>query len=730
MTTPYRLFATAPKGVEPLLQEELDALGCRDTRQRKGGVGFSGTPEDAYRACLWSRTASRVLLVLAEGVPADDADTLYGAVTALPWERQLGPGKTLAVDFVGTTRGITHTRFGAQRVKDAIVDRLRERSGGRPSVDLRNPDLRINVHLSHDQAQVAIDLSGEALYRRGYRRSPVLAPLKENLAAALLLKAGWPAVAGAGGALLDPMCGSGTFVIEAAWIAADRAPGLQRAQWGFQGWLGHQPALWEGVLKQARDRAEAGLSRLPPLRGSDSDRRAVRAAQENAAAAGLGGRVRFEERDLGRIEAPGGSGLLIVNPPYGERLGDIESLGATYALLGDQLKRHFKGWRAALFTGNPDLGKRMGLRALRRNHFYNGALPCVLLQFEVEAERFVDREALDRRDATRALERARSEGGAFFNRIRKNQRIIGKWARREGVSCYRLYDADIPEYAVAVDVYGEHLHVQEYKAPGSVDEEKARQRLEHVRLLLPPALEIAPEKISFKTRMRQRGQNQYQRQASRGEWLQVSEGPARFWINLYDYLDTGLFLDHRPIRHLIGEMARGKRFLNLFCYTATASVHAALGGGASTLSVDLSTTYLDWGRRNLELNGIRPGEHGAPHRLLRADCREWLQRQRGKASFDLIFVDPPTFSTSKRMEGTWDVQRDHPVLLRDALALLAPGGVLLFSTNLRRFRFEQEALAAHCGEALVVEEISRQTLPRDFERNPRIHHCFTIRRGS
>ncbi|OQX30353.1 MAG: hypothetical protein B0D94_11730 [Candidatus Sedimenticola endophacoides] len=224
MTTPYRLFATAPKGVEPLLQEELDALGCRDTRQRKGGVGFSGTLEDAYRACLWSRTASRVLLVLAEGVPADDADTLYGAVTALPWERQLGPGKTLAVDFVGTTRGITHTRFGAQRVKDAIVDRLRERSGGRPSVDLRNPDLRINVHLSHDQAQVAIDLSGEALHRRGYRRSPVLAPLKENLAAALLLKAGWPAVAGAGGALLDPMCGSGTFVIEAAWIAADRAP--------------------------------------------------------------------------------------------------------------------------------------------------------------------------------------------------------------------------------------------------------------------------------------------------------------------------------------------------------------------------------------------------------------------------------------------------------------------------------------------------------------------------
>ncbi|HMW43989.1 MAG TPA: THUMP domain-containing protein, partial [Plasticicumulans sp.] len=261
MSADLPFFATAPRGVEPLLAAELAALGAAPVREGRGGVSFGGPLETAYRVCLWSRTASRVLRLLAR-VPAADADALYAGVLDLPWEDHLDPDGTLAVDFVAAGRSaIRHTQFGAQRVKDAVCDRLRERCGRRPSVDRAAPDLRINVHASGETADVALDLSGESLHRRGYREDGALAPLKENLAAALLLKAGWPAIVEAGGALLDPMCGSGTFVIEAALIAADRAPGLLRPDWGFFGWCGHDAGLWRLLVLEARERAAAGLAK-------------------------------------------------------------------------------------------------------------------------------------------------------------------------------------------------------------------------------------------------------------------------------------------------------------------------------------------------------------------------------------------------------------------------------------------------------------------------------------
>ncbi|MGD8308962.1 MAG: bifunctional 23S rRNA (guanine(2069)-N(7))-methyltransferase RlmK/23S rRNA (guanine(2445)-N(2))-methyltransferase RlmL [Chromatiales bacterium] len=717
MSDALQLFATAPKGVEPILEAELSALGASHIRQRQGGVAFDGKLETAFRACLWSRTASRVLLVLAE-VPGGSADALYEGVAALPWEEHLSTDRTMAVDFVGRSPAFGHSRFGAQRVKDAVVDRLRARTGSRPSVDLERPDLRINVHLARDRAQVAIDLSGESLHRRGYRGAGLAAPLKENLAAALLLKAGWPDVARAGGSLLDPLCGSGTFPIEAALIAADRAPGLERPRWGFDGWLGHLPELWRRLIEEARERASAGLAALPPIAGTDRDTRAVRAARENCARAGIGALIRLERSDLAEAGPPGPPGLVIANPPYGERLGDADALAATYETLGDLLKARFEGWRAAVFTASPELGLRMGLKARRRNRFFNGAIPCVLLQFEVTPEAFVDRAAADRRARERTIEEALSGAGLdLYNRLRKNLRTLGRWAEREGIECYRLYDADIPELAVAVDLYGEWVHVQEYAPPPSVDPARAAQRLQQIMAVLPLALERPPGQIALKVRRRQRGPDQYGRQAQRQEWQEVGEGPARLLVNLTDYLDTGLFLDHRPTRAMIREMARGRRFLNLFCYTAAASVHAGLGGAASTLSVDLSRTYLDWARRNLELNGLS----GATHRLVRADCRQWVAACAER--FDLIFLDPPTFSASKRMTGTWDVQRDHPGMIRATAALLAPGGTLIFSTNHRRFRLDREALAG-----LEIEDISRRTLPRDFARNPRTHQCFLVRR--
>lgn len=712
MTDRLEFFATAPKGVEPLLADELTALGAADILPGRGGVGFRGDLACGYRVCLWSRTASRVLLPLA-GFPAADPEQLYAGVRAVPWEDHLSPDGTLAVDFTGSRSAIEHSRYGAQRVKDAVVDRLREGFGRRPSVDRERPDLRINCHLLDDWASLAVDLSGDSLHRRGYRAETVAAPLKENLAAALLLKVGWPALARAGRPLLDPMCGSGTLVIEAALLAADRAPGLTRDYWGFRGWLGHDAAAWTALLAEARERA-AAAGPIRALLGWDRDPRAVRAALVNAGRAGVADRVHFEGRELGQGQAPGAAGLLITNPPYGERLGEAAELEALYARLGDWLKAHCGGWRAAVFTGNPELGKRMGLKAKRVNTFYNGPLVCKLLSFEVEPEYHVNREALDRR----AREAALREAEPFANRIRKNLRGLGRWAERAGIGCYRLYDADVPEFAVAVDIYADQVHVQEYQPPRSVDPARATLRLEGIMAALPELLGVPPGNLHLKVRHRQSRGSQYQKRAGHGRFFEVREGPCRLLVNLEDYLDTGLFLDHRPTRALLGQLARGKRFLNLFGYTGAATVHAAVNGAAATTTVDLSSRYLDWARRNLELNGVR---EGPAHRLLRADCRAWLERERGR--YDVIFLDPPSFSRSKAMDGTLDVQRDHPTLIRGAARLLAEDGVLVFSTNLRTFRLDPQALAG-----LAVEDISAATLPRDFQRNPHIHQCFRIRR--
>lgn len=710
-------IATAPEGIEPLLVAELAALGATTTKTVRGGVRFQGSLELAYRACLWSRTASRVLLPLAE-FPVAEVEALYAGIHALPWEEHLVPAGTLAVEFTGTGSGIDHSHYGAQRVKDAIVDRFREQCGQRPNVNRDQPDLRIHVLLRDGQATVSLDLSGDSLHRRGYREATVIAPLKETLAAALLLKSGWPEMAAAGGPLLDPLCGSGTLAIEAAWIAGDHAPGLLRERWGFSGWLGHVPALWKRLLAEAQERSKTRRAWIPLILASDHDPRAVRAALTNAHRAGVVDLIRIERREFSAIKPqPGPSGLLIANPPYGERLGTTEDLSEFYAQFGEVLRTRFVGWRAALFTGNPELGKRMGLRAEKVHSFHNGPLDCRLLRFRVEPEFFVDRAAADQRSRNRALKQAVAGGAeGFVNRLHKNLRHLSRWATREGVSCYRLYDADLPEYAVAIDRYEQWLHVQEYAPPATVDAERARERLEQVMAALPAALELPAENVFLKVRQRQRGPSQYQKQAQQGQFHEVHEGPARFLVNFTDYLDTGLFLDHRLTRQRLGEMANGRRFLNLFGYTGAATVYAALGGAISTTTVDLSATYLDWARRNLALNGIS----GPQHPLIQADCRQWLVWVRER--YGLIFVDPPTFSNSKRLERDFDVQRDHVELLRQALRLLTPDGTLVFSTNHRRFRLDRESLAE-----VQIEDWSRQTLPPDFARDPKIHQCWLLK---
>jgi 23S rRNA (guanine2445-N2)-methyltransferase / 23S rRNA (guanine2069-N7)-methyltransferase len=733
MNPSHRFFATAPLGLELLLAQELRGLGAQDVAEAKAGASFGGDLDTAYRVCLWSRLANRVLLPIAT-FPAATPEALYQGARGIDWGAHLDPASTFAVDFASSRSAITHTLYGAQRVKDGVVDHFREHHGARPSVDLARPELRINAYLDRDQATLSIDLSGDSLHKRGYRLEGGKAPLKENLAAAILLRAGWPEIAALGGEFLDPMCGSGTLPIEAALMVADCAPGRLRSWFGCMGWKGHDPERWLRLLAEADQRAEAGLKRLPPIVGYDLDREAVRAALANIERAGLRGAVHAERKPLAEARPRRNLGLVVANPPYGERLGEEEALAPLYAELGDVLRTHFRGFKASVFTGNPELAFKLGIRARHRYALYNGAIECKLFNFEVEPELFFapraggppseaqrQQRALLRKAGTVDIE----SGGAAMvaNRLRKNLKNLGRWARQNGVSCYRLYDADLPEYAVAVDLYqGEKLwaQVQEYEAPASVDPAKAEGRLAEALAAVRAVLEIPPPQLFLKVRRRQKGAAQYGKQAGTGRFYAVEEGGLKFWVNFEDYLDTGLFLDHRLTRGYLRERARDKSFLNLFAYTGTATVYAASGGASSTATVDMSRSYLDWAGRNLELNGIGGGRH----QLIQADCLEWLdEAARGPWRYDLIFLDPPTFSSSKRMQGTLDVQRDHPALIRQCLRLLAPGGELVFSTNRRKFKLDREAL----GE-LRVEDLGRRTLPKDFERNPRIHGCWTIGR--
>jgi len=735
---PIALFLSCARGLEPLLAQEAAALGALEPREQNGGVACSADWPGAYRICLWSRLASRVLLPLAR-YEAQDADQLYQGARAVDWPGWFSANRSFAVEVAGHSNVLTHSRFAALKVKDAIADRFRDDHGRRPDVDAADPDVPVHLHLNSSNISLSLDLSGGSLHRRGYRAKGAAAPLKETLAAAILLRAGWPEAARSGGALIDPLCGSGTLVIEAALMAADSAPGLARERYGFQSLRNFDRAAWEALLAEARARREAGLQRLPPLLGQDLDGATLRTARRNAELAGLDAHTRWTQADVSTARPAGEApGLVVTNPPYGERLGSEAELIKLYSLLGHALKQHFGGWRAAVFTGRPDLGPRLGLRAEKMYALYNGDLPCKLLLFDVPA-------AAPAAEVTTAG----PGGGAedFSNRLRKNLKHLGKWAKRSGVSCYRVYDADLPDYALAVDLYptaSPQIHAQEYAAPKTVDPVKAEKRLREALAVIQQVFEVPASAIHFKIRKQQKGSEQYTRQSEQSSFQQVEEHGCRLWINLDDYLDTGLFLDHRPLRRRIQAEAAGKRFLNLFCYTATATVHAAKGGANGTVSVDLSANYLEWGQRNLELNGFKSSlkarrrteegprgrgpwrEPPARHELIQADCLAWLQEQAQNPAgprFDLILCDPPTFSNSKRMDGTLDVQRDHVEMLHNAARLLSPQGVLYFSTNRKRFKLDQEALAD-----LDISDITAQTLDEDFKRPPVPHRCWAIRR--
>lgn len=732
MTT-YQLFATTPKAMEDILATELKHLGAENVQPKMAGVSFQGNLEMAYRACLWSRTANRILLPLSS-FEVETKQDLYDAVKKINWFDHFKPDDTFAVSFSAkNSEAIKNSHFGSLVVKDAIVDQMRTKFHKRPNIELNKPTIKINVYLNTKDAQLSLDLSGESLHKRGYRETNVQAPIKENLAAAMLLRSGWPEIAKKGGSLIDPMCGSGTLLLEAALIAADYAPGLLRDYFGFLGWKKHDAECWQKLLVEADQRKTTGLLQMPVISGFDQSRRTVATAIQHVENADFQNKVHVEKRDITDAK-PATSwkpGLLICNPPYGERLGDEEHIAQLYHQFGEVLKARFQGWKASLIISNPEMGFRLGIRSQKPITLFNGALECKLLRLNIEEKSFFVPKAKSQQERIEQVTQKNSSivddshsAEMFANRLKKNLKKMAKWAKQQDISCYRLYDADLPEYAVAIDLYqGDKLwvNVQEYEAPKTIAQHKANQRLAGILAEIPRVLNIDKSQVFLKIRRKQKNTDQYEKQDNKTSFHIVEENNSKFLVNFEDYLDTGLFLDHRPIRQRIQREAKDINFLNVFAYTGTASIPAAVGGALSTTTVDMSNTYLDWAKNNFDLNNLTGN-----HKIIRADCSAWLEneaKQANRTQYELIFLDPPTFSNSKRMEQSFDIQSDHVALINNALKLLTKDGTLYFSTNFRKFKLDEPALS----EA-IVENISSSTIPNDFARNPKIHYCWKIQK--
>ncbi len=732
----YPLFVTCTRYLEPLLLEELKSLGASDVKQTVAGCYARGDVRLAYSVCLWSRVGSRVFLQLHK-FEFGNEDDIYTGASELEWHQLFTLNTTFAVDANVSKSRIRNANYAALKVKDAIVDSFRKKSGARPSVDTEQPSIRFHLHTEKHTAVLYLDLSGESLHKRGYRLSGTRAPLRETSAAGMLIKAEWGQIAARGGCFIDPMCGSGTLPIEAAMMAADIAPGLYRQSFGFEYWSGHDAHAWASLRAEAEKRRSEGLRHMPRLYASDKSQKVIDAASENIARAGFSDLIQLRAQPFEHMDAASFSkgedvspGLIATNPPYGVRLENREAIAQLYSQFGQWLKAEFPDYQAVVLAPDKAAAKYIGLRADKINTLYNGNLKIIMVKISLDAGNEFSQPEVNGgkpgqqtagvRPAADAADKDEDQTtgvNMVANRILKNRRKLKNYLKKNGVSCYRVYDADIPQYAAAVDVYEDtYAVVQEYAPPSEIEPETAENRLRELTSAVGSSLNIEPQQIYLKQRRRQKGKAQYSKVSDEKEFFIVKEGGLKFFVNFTDYLDTGLFLDHRITRDLIREKAAGVKFLNLFAYTCTASVYAADGGAVKTVSVDTSSTYLEWGKKNFGLNRLT----GDSHLFIRRDALQFLEND--FETYDLIFIDPPTFSNRKSDKNVFDIQRDHLSLLTKAAEHLNKTGEILFSNNYRRFEIDPAL-----SELFEIREITQNTIPSDYYRNTKIHRTWLLK---
>jgi 23S rRNA (guanine2445-N2)-methyltransferase / 23S rRNA (guanine2069-N7)-methyltransferase len=629
-------------------------------------------------------------------------------------------------------------------VKRAIVERLRK-AHGREVLPETGPLCSIEISLRDDVATLTLDTTGVGLHKRGYRRLVGDAQLRETLAAAMIQLSFWRP----GRVLADPFCGTGTIPIEAALIGRNIAPGLQR-EFAAESWPTLERRAWQTAREEARDLEQPALEER--LLGYDIDGDALSLARYHAEQAGVEADVHWQQRPFSELRAKAEYGCIITNPPYGERMGnekEIEELYRTFPLV----LRRLPTWSHYILSSRPDLETLVGQVANRRRKLFNGPIECTYFQFfgprppkDGRPGEFDEREPTSDVVPTTAEEpltishvppqpqtaaatktsvipafgglqqSAARQAEEFANRLRNRARHFRRWPSKRGITCFRLYERDVPDVPLVVDRYEDSLHLSEFARPHDRSPAQHADWLDLMARTAADVLEVPRDRVFLKHRDRQRGADQYQRVDNRETRFVVHEGGLKFIVNLSDYVDTGLFLDHRVTRQMVRERAAGKRFLNLFAYTGSFSVYAAAGGAVSTTTVDKSTTYIDWARENLAINEFT----GPAHKLVRSDIRAYLDGLRPQDQWDLAVVDPPTFSNTKGIESDWDVQRDHAGLLNQLSSHIVPDGIVFFSTNFRRFKLDEAAMAGY-----KIRDITRQTIPEDF-RNQRIHKCWLL----
>ncbi|MDX9800076.1 MAG: bifunctional 23S rRNA (guanine(2069)-N(7))-methyltransferase RlmK/23S rRNA (guanine(2445)-N(2))-methyltransferase RlmL [Spirochaetia bacterium] len=750
MAKSYRYFVTCPSGFEYQLGRELEKIVSVKPLQKQGGAEFQGTFRDGQKVCLWSRTAGKVLLAL-EDFYAPDENEIYSRAKVIKWPDFFSPEKTIAVDTTSLSRKFNNASYLSLLVKDGISDHFRAVYDKRPDVDRENPDIRINLFTARDRCTISLDISGGSLHQRGYRQKGGQAPLKENLAAALLERAGWDKMSSESAGFIDPMCGSGTFLIEAAMIATDTAPGFLRKEYSFKHLKQFKKDEWEKLLAEAAEKRKPGNIKPGQIQGFDIDSDAVKTALLNIKAAGFSGLIDVKRKDIKELQKPSIStakpGLIAVNLPYGMRLGEDEELSGLYNLAGEKFRTLFDGWKVLALSGSQELSRELGMKPLQVNTVYNGPIKCVSGIFAVSSryreqtdntvipENDFPSSVPDSTDSSGSSDKHQEDGtesriasasgtkekSVYYsemlaNRLKKNIKSLRKWKEKEGISCYRIYDADMPEYSAAIDIYGDnHLHIQEYAPPPEIPESKSEKRFQDIVYTAEKVTGIPRKEISLRQRKRQKEGEKYKRISSSGKFDTINEGGLSFCVNFHDYLDTGIFLDHRIIRGMIREISSERKFLNLFSYTGTASVYAAKGGASLTVSVDANAAYCEWTERNFKANNLSL----SANKIIKSDFMEFLESDRGK--YDIIFIDPPTFSNSKSRRDIFVIQDNHTELIKKASEKLLQNGIIIFSSNFKKFKLDDSIV-----ENFSVDDITEKTVSPDFSRRGFARKCWVI----
>ena len=714
------LIATSTFGLEAVVARELAALGYESRVPQTGRIEFAGNVTAVAKTNLWLRSADRVLIRIGR-FQANDFDQLFDGGQALPWEQWIPVDGCFPVSGRSVKSTLASVPAVQRCIKKAIVTRLLD-AHHVSKLSESGAKVPVEVALLENTVTLTIDTSGTGLHKRGYRDLIGTAPLRETLAAALVQLSFW----NPDRPLLDPFCGSGTICIEAAMIARNIAPGLKR-NFAAEAWPTINAKLWQ----QARDEAVAAIGDdLPaPIIASDIDANVLTMAQRHAIRAGVADSINFQKAAFSELASSRDYGCLVTNPPYGERIDGLQEVKDLYHSMPLVLRR-LPTWSFFVLTSWNDFERLADRRADRRRKLYNGSIQCTYFQFHGPkpgpdpatnlAESTEQKLPAKTPQVFGGLgDKANGQADIFANRLRKMDRHRRRWPTRRGITCYRIYNRDVPEIPLMVDRYEDYLHIGEYQRP---HDRSIAEHADWLDLMVRTAslvLNVPSERTFVKHRQPQRGRRQYDRISEKALKRIVTEGGLRFEVNLSDYIDTGLFLDHRITRDIIRSESSGKEVLNLFAYTGSFSVYAGAGGARRITSVDLSRTYLDWARHNVDLNDQSTDQH----EFVRANAVDFVMDHRKCREYGLAIIDAPTFSNSKRTEEDWDTQRHHGHLIQNVSRIMKPGGIIFFATNSRRFKLDDKSLGN-----VHIQEITHRTVPEDFA-NKKTHRCWRMEVG-